>query len=84
MAKNLVAINYFNVFRTFNSPCKAHALLFADANAVLSLTVARQQFKLVVGKQFKKRQCHRGSQLCELALRYFPDIGKPSGLAGFE
>ena len=84
MAKNLVVINYFNIIRAFSSPYKAHAPLFVDANAVLPLTVARQEFKMVAGWRFKKLQCRRGSQLRQLALRYFSDIGKTSGLAGFK
>jgi len=78
-----VVINDLNIFGALCRPDKTHTPLLIDANTVLPAAVARQLFKMVAGRRLKELQGHCCSQLSQLALSDFLDVGKPSTILAY-
>jgi hypothetical protein len=69
-----VAINDLNVVRTTITPAKADPPLLIDADAVLSLSVARQAFQSIAGRSFEVMEVASIMNLHQLAVRRLQSI----------
>jgi hypothetical protein len=58
-----MVINYLNIKRITIKPNETDAILIVDANAVLTLPIAFQRFKVIPWEDFKIAQHMRGVQL---------------------
>jgi hypothetical protein len=71
-----VVINYLDVKRIAITPNEAYPVLIIDANAVLSLALPFQSFKMVPGKDGEITQQVSSMQLPQLTLRDPGDVLK--------
>lgn len=79
-----MVVDDFNLFGISSGPNEADAPLVIDADAVLTLTVAREGFEPVAGRKLQKIELHGGVEQLKSGQRPFLDVGRqPPGAGAF-
>jgi hypothetical protein len=77
-----MVIRNFNLFRSIVRPYKANAELVINAYAVLSFSVAVQEFQKIPWRNLQRFQRNGCIELVEFPLCHPPELPR-TGLAGF-